>query len=75
MKGGSHVRCCVSCFQSDASATCYKDLGVTYRGTWSTAESGAECVNWNSSLLARKAYNGRRPDASKLGLGNHNYCR
>ncbi|CAK6442672.1 unnamed protein product [Pipistrellus nathusii] len=59
----------------DASATCYKDLGVTYRGTWSTAESGAECINWGSSLLARKLYNMWRPDASKLGLGNHNYCR
>ncbi|XP_058381280.1 tissue-type plasminogen activator [Diceros bicornis minor] len=59
----------------DASATCYKDQGVTYRGTWSTTESGAECVNWNSSVLALKPYNGRRPDAIKLGLGNHNYCR
>ncbi|XP_028382658.1 tissue-type plasminogen activator isoform X5 [Phyllostomus discolor] len=59
----------------DASATCYKDQGVTYRGTWSTAESGAECVNWNSSILVRKPYNGQRPDAIKLGLGNHNYCR
>ncbi|XP_036911356.1 tissue-type plasminogen activator isoform X3 [Sturnira hondurensis] len=59
----------------DASATCYKDQGVTYRGTWSTAESGADCVNWNSSILAWKPYNGRRPDAIKLGLGNHNYCR
>ncbi|XP_015982875.2 tissue-type plasminogen activator isoform X2 [Rousettus aegyptiacus] len=59
----------------DASATCYKDQGVTYRGTWSTAKSGAECVNWNSSVLARKLYNGQRSDAISLGLGNHNYCR
>ncbi|XP_004682333.2 PREDICTED: tissue-type plasminogen activator [Condylura cristata] len=59
----------------DTRATCYKDLGVTYRGTWSTAESGAECVNWNSSALIWKHYNGRRRDAVKLGLGNHNYCR
>uniref|UniRef100_A0A671FKP6 Plasminogen activator n=1 Tax=Rhinolophus ferrumequinum TaxID=59479 RepID=A0A671FKP6_RHIFE len=59
----------------DASATCYKDQGVTYRGMWSTADSGAECINWNSSALAWKPYNGRRPDAIKLGLGNHNYCR
>ncbi|KAK1341885.1 hypothetical protein QTO34_016636 [Cnephaeus nilssonii] len=66
---------CHSVPVKNARATCYKDLGVTYRGTWSTAESGAECINWNSSLLARKSYNGRRPDASKLGLGNHNYCR
>ncbi|XP_049627805.1 tissue-type plasminogen activator [Suncus etruscus] len=59
----------------DTSATCYKDQGITYRSTWSTAESGSECVNWNSSVLAWKVYNGRRPDAVKLGLGNHNYCR
>lgn len=59
----------------DASATCYKDQGVTYRGMWSTAKSGAECVNWNSSVLARKPYNGQRSDAIRLGLGNHNYCR
>ncbi|XP_047627748.1 tissue-type plasminogen activator isoform X3 [Phacochoerus africanus] len=59
----------------DARATCYEDQGITYRGTWSTTESGAECVNWNTSGLASKPYNGRRPDAVKLGLGNHNYCR
>uniref|UniRef100_A0A8C9A5K7 Plasminogen activator n=1 Tax=Prolemur simus TaxID=1328070 RepID=A0A8C9A5K7_PROSS len=59
----------------DARATCYEDQGVTYRGTWSTAESGAECVSWNSSVLARKPYSARRPDAIRLGLGNHNYCR
>nr|XP_020015065.1 tissue-type plasminogen activator [Castor canadensis] len=59
----------------DTSATCYKDQGITYRGTWSTAESGAECVNWNSSVLALKPYSARRPGSFKLGLGNHNYCR
>ncbi|XP_047713290.1 tissue-type plasminogen activator [Prionailurus viverrinus] len=69
-EGFSGKRC-----EIDASATCYKDQGVTYRGTWSTAESGAECINWNSSVLALKPYNGRRPNAIMLGLGNHNYCR
>ena len=54
---------------------CYKDQGVAYRGTWSTAESGAECANWNSSGLAMKLYSGRRPNAIRLGLGDHNYCR
>lgn len=69
-EGFSGKRC-----EIHASATCYTDLGVTYRGTWSTAESGAECINWGSSMLARKLYNSRRRDASQLGLGNHNYCR
>uniref|UniRef100_A0ACB8EZU5 Uncharacterized protein n=1 Tax=Sphaerodactylus townsendi TaxID=933632 RepID=A0ACB8EZU5_9SAUR len=59
----------------DAEATCYNDAGVTYRGMWSTTESGAECLNWNISALAQKRYNGRRVDAMELGLGNHNYCR
>ena len=67
--------CRVSHFPSDTTATCYKDQGVAYRGTWSTAESGAECANWNSSGLAMKPYSGRRPNAIRLGLGNHNYCR
>ncbi|XP_055972887.1 tissue-type plasminogen activator isoform X1 [Sorex fumeus] len=59
----------------DTRVTCYRDKGITYRGTWSTADSGAECINWNSSVLSGKWYTGRRPDAIKLGLGNHNYCR
>ncbi|XP_072491174.1 tissue-type plasminogen activator isoform X2 [Notamacropus eugenii] len=59
----------------DTDAVCYKDLGFTYRGTWSTSKSGAECVNWRSSGLYSQPYNGKRPDALKLGLGNHNYCR
>ncbi|CAD7680943.1 unnamed protein product [Nyctereutes procyonoides] len=42
-------------------------LGET--GTWSTAESGAECANGNSSALALK------PNAIRLGLGNPSYCR
>ena len=67
--------CHVSRFPSDATAMCYKDQGVAYRGTWSTAESGAECANWNSSGLAMKLYSGRRPTAIRLGLGDHNYCR
>lgn len=60
---------------SDTHVTCYKDLGVTYRGTWSVTESGSECLNWNISALAQKKYNGRRADAAHLGLSNHNYCR
>ncbi|XP_029411516.1 tissue-type plasminogen activator isoform X2 [Nannospalax galili] len=59
----------------DTGATCFEDQGITYRGTWSTAENGAECINWNSSVLSLKPFSGRRPDAVKLGLGNHNYCR
>lgn len=65
----------VPCSTSDARATCYKDQGISYRGTWSTAQSGTECVNWNSSVLALKPYSARRPGAIRLGLGNHNYCR
>uniref|UniRef100_A0A8C8RMX0 Plasminogen activator n=1 Tax=Pelusios castaneus TaxID=367368 RepID=A0A8C8RMX0_9SAUR len=59
----------------DTKVTCYKGLGVRYRGTWSVTQSGSECLNWNISALAQKKYNGRRADAAQLGLGNHNYCR
>ncbi|NP_001076238.1 tissue-type plasminogen activator precursor [Oryctolagus cuniculus] len=59
----------------DTRARCYEDRGIGYRGTWSTTESGAQCVNWNSSWLALKPYSGRKPNALRLGLGNHNYCR
>ncbi|XP_063031474.1 tissue-type plasminogen activator isoform X2 [Melospiza melodia melodia] len=59
----------------DTEVKCYKDTGVTYRGTWSTTESGAECLNWNSDGLVNRRYSGHREDAAELGLGNHNYCR
>lgn len=59
----------------DTRATCFEGQGITYRGTWSTAENGAECINWNSSVLSQKPYSARRPNGIKLGLGNHNYCR
>ncbi|XP_063167078.1 tissue-type plasminogen activator [Candoia aspera] len=59
----------------DSRAVCYQDIGDTYRGTWSTTESGAECVNWKISTLASKQFHAGRPDALKLGLGDHNYCR
>ncbi|XP_066495427.1 tissue-type plasminogen activator [Tiliqua scincoides] len=77
----SHVICfCPPGFSGqhceiDTKALCYEEVGVTYRGTWSTTESGFECANWNSSAVAQKRYNGRRVDALQLGLGNHNYCR
>lgn len=62
-------------FCSDTTVKCYKDAGVTYRGTWSMTESGAECLNWNSNGLMDRKYSSRREDAAELGLGNHNYCR
>ncbi|RLV88238.1 hypothetical protein DV515_00015523 [Chloebia gouldiae] len=59
----------------DTEVKCYKDTGVTYRGTWSMTESGTECLNWNSDGLVNWMYSGQREDAAELGLGNHNYCR
>ncbi|XP_036382604.1 tissue-type plasminogen activator [Megalops cyprinoides] len=54
---------------------CTIDRGVSYRGTWSVSQTGAECINWNSTALRGKKYTAMRPDAGTLGLGNHNYCR
>ncbi|GCC35284.1 hypothetical protein chiPu_0013767 [Chiloscyllium punctatum] len=59
----------------DTKAQCYQDRGTGYRGTWSVSRSGAKCQNWNSTAVSRTRYNGRRPDAHQMGLGNHNYCR
>uniref|UniRef100_A0A670Z7J8 t-plasminogen activator n=1 Tax=Pseudonaja textilis TaxID=8673 RepID=A0A670Z7J8_PSETE len=60
---------------SDTRAVCYQGGGDTYRGTWSTTESGAECVNWKTKALRFKGFHADRPDALQLGLGDHNYCR
>ncbi|KTF82316.1 hypothetical protein cypCar_00020839, partial [Cyprinus carpio] len=54
---------------------CSRGQGLGYRGTWSTSESGLECINWNSSSVREKKFTARRPEANTLGLGNHNYCR
>ncbi|XP_043537502.1 tissue-type plasminogen activator isoform X1 [Chiloscyllium plagiosum] len=59
----------------DTKAQCYQDRGTGYRGTWSITRSGAKCLNWNSTAVSRTRYNGHRPDAHQMGLGNHNYCR
>lgn len=59
----------------DTQTTCYQDSGETYRGTWSQTETGADCLNWNSTAVVQKRYNAQRADAILLGLGNHNYCR
>eukprot|EP00061_Rhincodon_typus_P012321 g37974.t1 len=64
----------VSCI-ADTKVQCYQDQGTGYRGTWSITRSGAKCLNWNSTAVSRTRYNGRRPDAQQMGLGNHNYCR
>uniref|UniRef100_A0A667XZQ1 Plasminogen activator n=1 Tax=Myripristis murdjan TaxID=586833 RepID=A0A667XZQ1_9TELE len=54
---------------------CVVGQGAGYRGTWSISHSGAECINWNSTTLRGRRFTAKRPDASSLGLGNHNFCR
>ncbi|KAJ8414134.1 hypothetical protein AAFF_G00067320 [Aldrovandia affinis] len=54
---------------------CILGRGPSYRGTWGVSRSGAECLNWNSTVLRGKKYTAGRPDGPYLGLGNHNYCR
>ncbi|XP_013924331.1 PREDICTED: tissue-type plasminogen activator [Thamnophis sirtalis] len=59
----------------DTRAVCYQDTGDTYRGTWSTTESGAECLNWKTKAFDFNRFHVHRPNALHLGLGDHNYCR
>ncbi|XP_030274077.1 tissue-type plasminogen activator isoform X1 [Sparus aurata] len=54
---------------------CVVGQGEGYRGTWSISNSGAECINWNSTSLRGRRFTARKVDASSLGLGNHNFCR
>lgn len=54
---------------------CLVGHGDGYRGTRSVSQSGAECVNWNSTSLRGRRFTARKTDASSLGLGNHNFCR
>ncbi|KAM9744701.1 tissue-type plasminogen activator isoform 1-T2 [Menidia menidia] len=54
---------------------CAVGHGEGYRGTLSVSQSGAECINWNSTSLRGKRFTARKIDASSLGLGNHNFCR
>lgn len=62
-------------FFLDLNENCVRDQGSDYRGTWSISSSGAECINWNTTLLRGKKFTARKPDTRILGLGNHNYCR
>ncbi|XP_044518737.1 urokinase-type plasminogen activator isoform X2 [Gracilinanus agilis] len=59
----------------DISEKCYKGNGHSYRGMANQDIMGRRCLKWNSDALASKMYHANRPDAVKLGLGKHNYCR
>ncbi|XP_010782514.1 tissue-type plasminogen activator isoform X2 [Notothenia coriiceps] len=59
----------------NSNEKCVLGQGEGYRGTWSISHSATECINWNSTSLRGKKFTARKPDASLLGLGNHNFCR
>lgn len=65
----------VSFCPTDSNEKCVLGQGEGYRGTWSISHSATECINWNSTSLRGKKFTARKPDASLLGLGNHNFCR
>ncbi|XP_075457642.1 tissue-type plasminogen activator isoform X2 [Ascaphus truei] len=69
-RGFTGVHC-----ETDTQVTCYEGSGETYRGAQSVTQSGAECVNWNSTALSERRYNTQHINAQQLGLGNHKYCR
>ncbi|KAI9537013.1 hypothetical protein NQZ68_029141 [Dissostichus eleginoides] len=59
----------------NSNEKCVLGQGEGYRGIWSISHSATECINWNSTSLRGKKFTARKPDASLLGLGNHNFCR
>ncbi|XP_041856438.1 tissue-type plasminogen activator isoform X2 [Melanotaenia boesemani] len=69
-KGFSGPRC-----EINTNEKCIVGQGAGYRGMWSISQSGAECINWNSTSLRGKKFTARKVDASSFGLGNHNFCR
>ncbi|XP_007563499.1 tissue-type plasminogen activator isoform X1 [Poecilia formosa] len=54
---------------------CAVGQGEGYRGTWSISQTGAACINWNSTSLRGRRFTAQKLDANSLGLGNHNFCR
>lgn len=65
----------ISFCPTDTNEQCVVGQGEGYRGTWSISNSGAECINWNSTSLRGRRFTARKVDANSLGLGNHNFCR
>ncbi|ELV10065.1 urokinase-type plasminogen activator [Tupaia chinensis] len=59
----------------DTSKTCYYGNGHFYRGKANTDIMNRPCLAWNSATVLLQTYHAHRPDALKLGLGKHNYCR
>ncbi|CAH1232239.1 PRSS12 [Branchiostoma lanceolatum] len=52
---------------------CYLGNGESYRGSHSSTESGAPCLNWSETL--DRPFNTRRFSNGERGIGDHNYCR
>ncbi|XP_035673194.1 uncharacterized protein LOC118413770 [Branchiostoma floridae] len=61
------------CWNTDTAVkgreVCYHSTGMNYRGTWSTATSGAKCLEW--SALQAVYYKDKYPWANL----DRNYCR
>ncbi|XP_006002908.1 tissue-type plasminogen activator [Latimeria chalumnae] len=67
--------CDIPACPTHTAAECYAGSGSAYHGTHSITESGTTCLAWNSMKVFEKLYSAWRSDATKLGLGAHNYCR
>ncbi|XP_062298253.1 plasminogen activator, urokinase b [Scomber scombrus] len=71
---GEHSFClCADGFEGTNCETvkgtsCYKGMGLSYRGTVSRSESGRRCVDWD--LETRMLYM-----SGDVNSGRHNYCR
>ncbi|XP_075772116.1 coagulation factor XII isoform X2 [Pelodiscus sinensis] len=54
---------------------CYSGRGLLYRGMANTTLSGAQCLPWDSDLLAHEFSTRSMPHARRWGLGSHAFCR
>ncbi|XP_056137817.1 salivary plasminogen activator gamma isoform X2 [Lampris incognitus] len=59
----------------DKYRECTQGSGQEYLGTKAVTKSGSRCLPWDSPFIRHKLYNAWRPDALKLGLGSHSFCR
>ncbi|XP_069797910.1 hepatocyte growth factor activator-like isoform X2 [Narcine bancroftii] len=66
---------CHSVAHKDKNENCYRNNGVTYKGTEDETESKIECMPWKEDFVRNRLNITSLEEAFQLGLGDHSYCR